>query len=196
VSVVEAFLREVDTAWRQPGPKIPLRIIGSTALMLQTSYNRGTRDSDVLETDEVTDQIAARLMEIAGPDSAIHSRRGMYIDIVQRGIPFRRQRPVYVRLEQLNATFQHFEVSAMSIVDVVVGKLARFIANDRSDIDAMIERDLIAHDEVVSCFNEAIDFKMDLTSDEFARCLTNLNTVERDMFGVEETEIEEPSWVQ
>jgi hypothetical protein len=37
---------------------------------------------------------------------------------------------------------------------------------------------------------------MDLTSDEFARCLTNLNTVERDMFGVEETEIEEPSWVR
>jgi hypothetical protein len=83
----------------------------------------------------------------------------------------------------------------MSMVDVVVAKLARFIANDRSDIDAMIQRDLLAHDEDVSCFNEAIDFKMDLTLDEFARCLTNLNTVERDMFGVEETEIEEPSWV-
>jgi hypothetical protein len=112
VSVVDAFLREVDTAWRQPGPKIPLRIIGSTALMLQTSYNRGTKDSDVLETDEVTDQIAARLMEIAGPDSAIHRRRGMYVDIVRRGIPFRRQRPVYVRLEQLNATCRNCQAFA------------------------------------------------------------------------------------
>jgi hypothetical protein len=28
--------------------------------------------------------------------------------------------------EQLNANLQHFEVSAMSVVDVVIGKLARF----------------------------------------------------------------------
>ena len=196
MSVIEAFLQEVDAAWRQPGPTIPLRIIGSTALMLQTSYDRGTKDSDILETDELTYPIAARLIEIAGPDTAIHKRRGLYVDIVRRGIPFRRQTPVCVPLEQLNAKLQHFEVSAMSVVDVVVGKLARFIANDRSDIDAMIARELAAHDEVVSCFQEAIDFKMGLTSDEFARHLRNLHTVERDMFDVAETELKEPSWVR
>ena len=119
MSAIEAFLQEVDRAWRQPGPRIRLRIIGSTALMLQTSYDRGTKDSDVLETDELTDRIATRLIEIAGPDTVIHKRHGLYVDIVQRGVPFRRQSPVYLQLEQLNASLRHFEVSAMSVVDVV-----------------------------------------------------------------------------
>lgn len=87
MSVIEELLQEVDRAWRQPGPKIGLHIIGSTALMLQTSYDRGTKDSDVLETDEVTDQIAGRLLEIAGPNTVIHRRHGIYVDIVRRGIP-------------------------------------------------------------------------------------------------------------
>lgn len=68
--------------------------------------------------------------------------------------------------------------------------------DDRSDIDAMIEQGLITHDDVVSCFREAIDFKMDLTAGEFARYVEHLNTVERDMFGVAETEFEEPSWLR
>jgi len=99
-------------------------------------------------------------------------------------------------LEQLNEKLRHFEVSAMSVVDVVISKLARFNANDRSDVDAMIQRDLIAHDDVVSCFREAIDFKMDMTADEFARYLEHLHTVERDMFAVAETELDEPSWLR
>jgi hypothetical protein len=196
VPVIEALLQEVDRAWRQPGPRIPLRIIGSTALMLQTSYDRGTKDSDVLETDEVTDQIAGRLIEIAGPNTVIHRRHGMYVDIVRRGIPFRRQSPVYLPLEQLNTKLMHFEVFAMSVVDVVIGKLARFNASDRSDIDAMVERDLIAHRDVVSCFREAIDFKMDLMAGEFTEYVRHVHTVERDMFDVAETEFDEPSWLR
>jgi hypothetical protein len=164
--------------------------------MLQTTYDRGTKDGDVLETDEVTDQIAGRLIEIAGPNTVIHRRHGMYVDIVRRGILFRRQSPVYLPLEQVNLKLVHFEVFAMSIVDVVVGKLARFNANDRSDIDAMVERDLIAHPDVVSCFREAVDFKMDLTADEFAKCVKNMHSVERDMLDVAETEFDEPSWLR
>jgi len=59
VAAVEAFLRELDAAWHHPGPKIPLRIIGSTALMLQTSYQRGTKDSEVLETSAARGQTGA-----------------------------------------------------------------------------------------------------------------------------------------
>lgn len=196
MAVIEEFLRELDAAWRQQKAKLPLRIIGSTALMLQTSYYRGTKDSDVLETDEVTDAVATRLLEIAGPDTAIHKRRGMYIDIVRRGVPFRRQSPLYHRLADLSATLQHFDIEVMSVVDVVVGKLARFNANDRSDIDAMIDLELVSHGDVVSCFIEAVDFKMDLTWGEFGRYVGHMHQVERDMFGAAETKIEEPSWLR
>lgn len=196
MSAIEAFLREVDAAWRQPGPRIRLRIIGSTALMLQTAYYRGTKDSDVLETDEVTDAVAERLLHIAGPGTEIHTRRAMYIDIVRRGVPFRRQSPAYHRLDELSASLEHFDVEVMSVVDVVVGKLARFNANDRSDIDAMVGRGLVDHGEVLQCFLDALDFKMDVTSDEFTAYVRHLHVVERDMLAVGESEIEEPDWLR
>jgi len=76
----------------------------------------------------------------------------------------------------------------MSVLDVVVSKLARFNANDQSDIDAMVEQDLVKHTDLVECFQEAIDFKMDVTADEFARYVANLNVVEVDMLGAKATE--------
>jgi hypothetical protein len=49
--LIHDFFREPDAAWGIPAPaKIRLRIIGSSALMLQTDYARGTKDTDVLET--------------------------------------------------------------------------------------------------------------------------------------------------
>ena len=38
--------------------KVRLRVIGSSALMLQTDYARGTKDSDVLETADLTETAA------------------------------------------------------------------------------------------------------------------------------------------
>ncbi len=195
MSAIEALLKEVDAAWRLPGPKIRLRIVGSTALMLQTSYTRGTKDSDVLETDEVTENVAKHLIEIAGPGTDIHKRRGMYIDVVGRGIQFRRQSPLYHQLSKLSAELQHFEIEVMSVSDVIVGKLARFNANDRSDIDEMVRLGDVVHNDLVSCFREAVDFKMDMILHEFESYLRNLHTVERDMFGEPPTEIDEPSWL-
>lgn len=47
---VEAFLQAIDVSWRASRKDcIRLHIIGSTALMLQTTMTRGTKDSDVLE---------------------------------------------------------------------------------------------------------------------------------------------------
>ncbi len=55
MKVVEEFFRELDHEW-EPGQegKITLLIIGSGALFLQTDYERGTKDSDVLETPEIS----------------------------------------------------------------------------------------------------------------------------------------------
>ena len=48
---IELFLLNIDAEWPAGGPKILFRVIGSTALMLQTAYSRGTKDSDVLGVD-------------------------------------------------------------------------------------------------------------------------------------------------
>jgi hypothetical protein len=59
VSRISDLLEEIDRLWpTTPSEgKIRLRIIGSAALMLRTSYERGTKDSDVLETASVTPPI-------------------------------------------------------------------------------------------------------------------------------------------
>ena len=49
--LINDFFIDIDRHWgASTEGKIPLRIIGSSALMLQTNYERGTKDSDVLET--------------------------------------------------------------------------------------------------------------------------------------------------
>ena len=56
---VEAFFLELDGQWRVSGKgKIRLPIIGSSSLFLQTNYARGTKDSDVLETEDIPKYIA------------------------------------------------------------------------------------------------------------------------------------------
>jgi transcriptional regulator with XRE-family HTH domain len=56
VSYVHDFFRDLDAAWPASSePPIHLRIIGSTALMLLTDYDRGTKDSDVLESGQWLD---------------------------------------------------------------------------------------------------------------------------------------------
>jgi hypothetical protein len=37
---------------------------------------------------------------------------------------------------------------------------------------------------------------MDMTSEDFARFVKNLNAVERDMFAVPESDIDEPPWLR
>ena len=64
---LEVFLQELDVAWEplQPG-KQALRIIGCGSLLLQTDYQRGTKDSDVLEAADLDAATKRGLLAIAG----------------------------------------------------------------------------------------------------------------------------------
>ena len=136
VPVFEPFFRELDAAWRWPAvDRIPLEVLGSAALMLQADYERGTRDGDVLETEELTEEIQERLGKLAGQGSVLHTRHRVYIDIVKAGIPFLPQVPNWQLVEGLSAPLEHFEIHVLDVIDVVVSKLKRFNANDLSDID-------------------------------------------------------------
>lgn len=55
MSDVKGFFQEIDRLWTPMGTeKIPLRVIGSGALLMQTDYVRGTKDGDVLESLALT----------------------------------------------------------------------------------------------------------------------------------------------
>jgi hypothetical protein len=142
---IERFLLDIDAHWPMRGSKIPLKVIGSTALMLQTAYLRGTKDSDVLGVDPVIGAIADGLLAAAGKGTPLHRQHQVYLDVVVSGIPFLPHPAKWNPMESLNANLRSFEVQALDITDVVVSKLKRFHDNDKADIKAMIDRDLVDH---------------------------------------------------
>jgi hypothetical protein len=197
VSLIRDFLRDLDRAWTPTAsPKVPLRIIGSTALMLQASYERGTKDSDVLETVDLGADIRARLEAIAGRGSKLHVRHKLYVDIVSGGLPFLTQSPRWVDVPDLNAGLTNLHVQVLHIVDVVVSKLKRFHPYDLQDIDAMVASGLVDHGLLIERFREAVDgYLLDARAEDLPKYVANLHQVERDLFGVPETAIELPSWL-
>ena len=199
MQLIRDFFVEIDHLWTRPAGherKIRLSLIGSGALMLQASYERGTKDSDVFETTDLADGVKQRLVALAGAGTELHRRRSLYIDIVRNGIPFLPHVPIWHSLPEVNAALDHFELRALDIVDVVVSKLKRFNSNDQSDIDAMIARDLVPHERLVERFGAAVDeFIADARAEELPKYVANLHRVERDMLLVPETEIDLPSWI-
>ncbi|MCB9619823.1 MAG: hypothetical protein H6724_10305 [Sandaracinus sp.] len=194
MKLVERFLRELARAWdRDERPT--LQVIGSTALMLQTDFVRATKDSDVLRTLSIDGAVGERLLDLAGPGSTLAKRWSLYLEIVPNGLPFLPRVPSWhpVSLGDAPSTLT---VEALDVVDVVVSKLKRFSANDRSDIEAMIERGFVPHDRLVDRFVAAVEsFEGDARAADLPAYVENLHEIERDAFGVEETEIDLPAWI-
>jgi hypothetical protein len=192
---IERFLLDIDAKWPVSDSKIPLRVIGSTALMLQTAYLRGTKDSDVLGMDPIIGSLAAGLLAMAGKDTSLHRQHQVYLDVVGSGVPFLPRPPKWNPIETLNVSLRSFEILALDVTDVVVSKLKRFHDNDRTDIQAMIDRELVDHAHLVSRFLSAADvFSMDARAQHLTRYAQNLNRVERECLGVPETEYQLPPW--
>lgn len=160
--------------------------------MLQTDYERGTKDSDVLETAELDGATKERLLLLAGKGTVLAQRWRLYLDIVDNGLPFLPQTPNWHRL----ASFPNHQVFALDVVDVVVSKLKRFSANDVGDIDAMVQRGLVPHDAFVARFEDAVSYWAgDARASELPRYLRNLHSVESDSYLVQPTEVDLPNWV-
>ena len=122
----------------------------------QARYQRGTKDSDVLHASDLLDDVRRRLLELAGPGTELHTRHRLYIDIVANGVPFLPHVPRWHLVTSL-ASLVSFEVTALDVVDVVVSKLKRFNANDISDIEAMIDDQLVSRERLLERFRDAVD---------------------------------------
>lgn len=198
VPPIHDLIREVDRRWsRSADGKLNLRIIGASALMLQARYERGTKDSDILETAGLDDATKARLLDLAGPGTDISKRHGLYVEFVASGLPLLPQVPSWLELAELNGQLAHFRIEVLTVVDVVVSKLKRLHGNDLRDIEAMIDLDLVPHAILIERFRSAVDcFLMDARAEDLPKCIENLHRVERDLFGVPETEIDLPDWLE
>lgn len=194
---ITGFFEDIDASWKpKEQVRIPLHVIGSAALMLQTGYNRGTKDSDIIETQELTSEVQRRLTELAGKGSPLSKSHLIYLDIVHKGLPFLPQPQNYVPLAELNSRLTNFNIFVLDVTDVIVSKLKRFNSADREDILAMIQEERVKHEDLVERFKQAVDaFEMDARMDDARnRYLKNLHTVERDYFQAPESDIDIPDW--
>jgi hypothetical protein len=194
----EALLLDLDKLWQSQGePRIRIRILGSMSLMLQTDYERGTKDGDILYAHPVDGQVKDRLLSLGGQGTVLATRHRVYIDVVTSGILMLPAQPKYIPIPDLTARLTNFEVEALSIPDVVISKLKPFRPTDIADINAMILRGHITHDQFLSLFQSAVDRFADGATGtaKLPQIVQNFNQIERDSFGVEETEIELPPWV-
>ncbi|MEQ1737745.1 MAG: DUF6036 family nucleotidyltransferase [Rhodoglobus sp.] len=197
MSIVEEFFCEIDE--RGPfssGGRPRLHLIGSCALMLQADYERGTKDSDVFQTIDLSRQLGDRLLAIAGKGTELHRRRRIYLEIVGNGLPFLPWPPLWRPARSLANRLIHLDLHVLDAVDVVVSKLKRLNENDLADIAAMIDLELVPHRLLVERFRSAVDaFSGDARASDLPTYVANLHRVERDMVGADETEIALPSWI-
>ncbi|MDE2291298.1 MAG: hypothetical protein KGL53_04380 [Elusimicrobia bacterium] len=184
-------MRAVDAGLHgHPGEAIPIDVIGAGALMLQTGFKRGSKDSDILESADLRQADKDGLLSLAGPGTLLAKREGMYLQFVAPGIPFLPQRPEFETVASLS-DLRRLRVRALGVVDVVVSKLKRFHANDRSDIREMVEADLVAPTRLAHRFRSAFEMTgLGAGREELARCVENLHFVEREFLGVAETAFE------
>lgn len=192
---IHDFLSEVDRKWKPLGGEpVLLRIIGSAALMLQTDFERGTKDGDILEADEITSTVKAQLLALAGPKTDLHDKYRMYIDVVLKAILFWPQGPVF---HPVPLQLKNFTVEVLDVTDVVVSKLKPFRQSDIDDIKAMSVRKLLEHKRLINRFESAVDrFSADARAEDLPRFIKNLNSIERDILGVSESVIDLPDWMQ
>ncbi len=173
-----------------------MKIIGSAALMLQADYERGTKDSDVLETAQITLEIKERLLALAGKGTDISKRFRLHLDVVANGLPFLPQKPLFHEASSMSRRLRHFDVKVLDIADVVVSKLKRFNANDVSDVAAMIASGHAKHGRVLERFKSAVDaYSTDARAEDLPKYVKNLNTIERDFFRVTESKVDLPDWI-
>jgi hypothetical protein len=193
VQSLSSFFKEIDAAWERQ--HTILRIIGSTALMLQSRFRRLTTDSDILENAALDADIQRHLLNLAGPSSDLAKRHAMHFQIVNEAVPFLPQLPKWNAVSEV-AGLTHLTVFALDVVDVVVSKLKRFDARDQEDIERVIDLGIIPHAELIERFRQAVDwFLMDARSSDLPTFCANLHRVERDMIGVDETVVELPTWI-
>lgn len=187
------FFQDLDKEWGPSSKKIHLRIIGSGALMLQTNYVRRTKDADALETAELG-AIQDRIYSLAGKGSPLFQKHHVYFEIVSTSLPLLPPNPVFHPIAILSG-LSSFQVSALNITDVAVSKLRRFNGTDQDDIRAMILEGLLKRDQLVERFLLAVDGSMGAEGHDMHRCAKNLNRIERDFFGLAETDIQLPEWM-
>ena len=110
--------------------RFELRIVGSTALFAQTTWRRGTKDSDAVQTWTFDTNLRDRLLSIAGKGTELARQTGLYLEFVGQGLLLLAEEPHW----QPWLSLSHFDLVVLDPTDTCVAKLARLHGDDRDDM--------------------------------------------------------------
>lgn len=190
MSAAVDFFRALDERWaKTSGGALELKIVGAGALVLLTGLNRGTRDNDVLETEQVG-AASKPLLDIGGPKSDLAKRHGLFIELVPQGMPFLPQRPRYLTPPGLEA-LSVIRVQALHPIEVAISKLKPFRAHDAADIADLARQNRLPHEEFLARFKSAVELaELSARKDELPEIIKRFHQVERDHLGAGPSPIE------
>lgn len=189
------FLSELDRAWMSIGVEpIDIKIIGSAAIFLQSNYDRATRDNDVLELDGADSQVYKVLKELAGKNSRLAKRNGIYLDIVPRGLLLLPSDPAFVILEA--PEIKNFRLQLLDLHDVVISKLKPYRLQDQEDIRWLVEENLIEAKKLLDRFKSALEAVSEKNAEFIVECVENFHEVQREFLRTPETPISLPTWIK
>lgn len=183
----EDFLEGLDAQWtRIEDPPIALKVIGSTALFLHTDYERRTKDSDILRTSEIDDEIHDKLLRIAGKGTPLHQKHRIFLDIVGANVPMLPSEPIWH--PYTGVRLRNFTVSYLDVVDVLVSKLKRFHGDDQDDIQAMIEKEEVTHEQFLKRFRLTVEcYRHRARVDRLPEMAERFNFIEQNLFIIDES---------
>ncbi len=121
------FLSEIDTGARE---QVELHCLGGFVVTVLYGLARPTADVDVLVITPRGE--SERLIDLAGKGSAIHSKYGLYLDLVTvTTVPDDYEQRL---TEMFPGAFRHLRLFAFDPYDVALSKLERNIQRDRDDV--------------------------------------------------------------
>ena len=122
-----SFFAAIDA---QAEEEIELHCLGGFVVTLVYDLPRATADVDVITITPT--KTRARLLELAGKNSELHQRYGVYLDLVAIvTLPEDYEERV---TEIFAGTFKHLRLYALDPYDIALTKLERNIQRDRDDV--------------------------------------------------------------
>jgi hypothetical protein len=123
----KSFFQEIDETLRE---ETRLEILGGFIVTILYNAPRTTADVDVISITPNTE--TRKLIEIAGRDSQLHKKHGVYFDRV--GIATLPENYEERLTEIFIGEFPHLRLFALDPYDLALAKLERNIDRDREDV--------------------------------------------------------------
>ena len=175
------YLAVLDRRLIDTGKSTPLYLSGGAAVVLAYGSTERTQDVDafVSERNEVLDELQAW----AGKNTVIAKREGYFFEVVPPIYPlapgmFDRALPI----EGLN--LQAITPFAIELHDIIITKLGRYHAKDRSDIELLTRIPGFRHERLTELYALARDEMKTYWPDKLEKTDRNFNLVRTVILGL------------